>query len=772
MTGGNLSGPILPKTTRTLAELSRDNPRFPLESRQVGLHLDKFTEISQGNEEQKKRALHEVVEIGGNNELLQNLQARHSAALEAIGACSVEMKTDGPLTLHISRGGTWENAGICLHPVYGFAYIPGTGIKGLVRSWAETIWAQGQDNKEEAWHRIDNLFGYGANSESHKFSSPRRNTPGWRPDGIHPKQAASAGRLVFHDAWPTAWPCLEVDITNNHHTKYYSDEGKSGHGDWEDPVPVYFLCVQSNTSFDFAISDRKPCGDDAIEEATKWLVDALQTNGVGAKTAAGYGRFVATGSPRQCTSTVPRRREYKLELVSPAFLAGADQKREDCDLRGATLRGLLRWWWRTMYAGIISLEMLRLLEATIWGNVESGSPISLAVRNTTGNEPMRFVKSDSFLNNHDIPPHQVGPGKATLGLDYTTYGMAEKKKNRWYRPEETHWQVVLTAKNTWFRRDANPSVKLTADEVERQAAAALWLLCRYGGVGAKSRKGFGSLADISIPGINSLEDCSKLAKDFAIKCEIPTTRQEIYGPSLRTALFMEDLPTEWDNARFVCNIIGEALKAATKSLDKRDLPALGMPREKADSSRFLDKRHASPVLWSLSRHPDGKLAVRILAFPSPRLPDIFESENILRKFVELVKTEISNRSRKHPRSNRAHHLSRAGQNRNFQSGSEYQPRSNSGNAPVRGSVVECEILDETTKKGKLRAKHIKSGRNGPIIDNAPGDVKPGQKVELFVHAIHPDKSITFMWTPLKKNKSNQSRARESRHSRGSRRRRR
>lgn len=752
MDGHNLIGPFLPKSTQALTDLDGDKPHFPLQERQLGLHLDKFTKICKGKE--KKQALDEVLRIKGCNELLKNLSLRHEAALQTLGACRVEMKTAGALTLHISRAGAWENAGICLHPVYGFAYLPGSGIKGLVRSWAETVWAQDQENKEDAWNWIDDLFGYSTNSESHKFSSSNRKTSGWRPDGIYPQQPASAGRLVFHDAWPKVWPSLEVDIANNHHTKYY-DGGGSGPGDWEDPVPVYFLCIQSGTSFEFAISDRKPCGDNALEKASKWLMNALQTKGAGAKTAAGYGRFIATSSPRLSTPSILRSREYELKLVSPAFLAGANQNQGDCNLRGATLRGLLRWWWRAMYAGKIDLEDLQKLETAIWGSVESGSPVSVAVRHVAGGTPEKYTKNNGFLQKNGISPSAGGRSKTTLGLYYTTYGMAEKGANRWYRSEKTHWQIVFTFRDTWIKS----GVRLTADEVERQASAALWLLCRYGGIGAKSRKGFGSLEDIQVPGINSWEDCSRLADDLVAKCGIQTVRQGIYGPSLDTALFEDDLPTEWQDPWFACDMIGEALKAAATNatkFNKRDRPALGMPRtlRGADTGRFSVKRHSSPVIWSLTSHSGGKLAVRLLAFPSPKLPDAKESKRILEKFFKQVKIELDRRRKKSGPV-----ISSWSQ--------EPEIRSNSGSPLAPGEVVEAEILNEKTIKGKLRARHIESGWDGHIIDTTSDNVEPGQRVKLYVHAVHSERnSVTFKWTAPKKKSGNYKHS----HGRGRRRR--
>src|SRR5204863_449066 len=131
-------------------------------------------------------------------------------------------------------------------------------------------------------------------------------------------------------------------------------------GDWEDPVPVYFLSVPAGVPFRFAVAKRwddVPPAD--VELAKDWLAGGLTVLGCGAKTATGYGRFtVEPGVPPVAAANRPSV-AVVLELVTPAFLAGANQQADDCDLRPATLRGLLRWWWRTMHAGFVDVPTLR-----------------------------------------------------------------------------------------------------------------------------------------------------------------------------------------------------------------------------------------------------------------------------------------------------------------------------------------------------------------------------------------------------------------------------
>ena len=70
-------------------------------------------------------------------------------------------------------------------------------------------------------------------------------------------------------------------------------------------------------------------------------------------------------------------------------------------------------------------------------------------------------------------------------------------------------------------------IPLTAEKMLDQARAALWLLRHYGGVGAKSRKGFGSLDDD--PNVElSLEWCRQVAADLRQTCGFDSSPTAAY----------------------------------------------------------------------------------------------------------------------------------------------------------------------------------------------------------------------------------------------------
>src|SRR5262249_53214726 len=147
------------------------------------------------------------------------------------------------------------------------------------------------------------------------------------------------------------------------------------------------------------------------------------------------------------------RAEYEaiLELVTPSFLAGANQQlKDDCDLRPATLRGLLRWWWRTMHVGYVDVTTLRRMEAAIWGDTDAGGPVRLTVAPIVETTPVlydprdrnqRFRLDPAFQRTHQLqePPD----GRTTQGLFYASYGMNDGGRQRHYRPPATRWGVCL-----------------------------------------------------------------------------------------------------------------------------------------------------------------------------------------------------------------------------------------------------------------------------------------------------------------------------------------
>jgi CRISPR-associated protein Cmr1 len=143
-----------------------------------------------------------------------------------------------------------------------------------------------------------------------------------------------------------------------------------------------------------------------------------------------------------------------LETVTPLFLGGADPRGEP-ELRAASIRGALRFWLRALLGGVIGdkdLDALRKAESAVFGSTDTGaSPVVVRV---AGN-----VKHASYR------PLLHNPQKT-----FTFSGI---------KPGETFSLEVVPRRPY---ESVSPIVISTT---------ALWLL--LGGVGKRSRRGFGTL---------------------------------------------------------------------------------------------------------------------------------------------------------------------------------------------------------------------------------------------------------------------------------------
>jgi len=157
--------------------------------------------------------------------------------------------------------------GFAFHPLYGFPYLPGSGLKGVARAWAELT--------GESADKIKLVFG--SESKDERQAKEHRQ-----------------GDVIFFDAYAIAPPRLDVDILNPHFPDYYRDPKNNLPTEWQSPNPVNFLTIgvgdreSDKPVFRFVLAARS---DDALRLAEKWLECGLEQLGFGGKTASGYGYF-------------------------------------------------------------------------------------------------------------------------------------------------------------------------------------------------------------------------------------------------------------------------------------------------------------------------------------------------------------------------------------------------------------------------------------------------------------------------------------------------
>jgi CRISPR-associated protein Cmr6 len=155
---------------------------------------------------------------------------------------------------------------ITLHRTWGVPYLPGSALKGMAARAARRL--------EQPWAEDSEAFRV-----------------------VFGDQEA-AGFLTFHDAlWrpfndkgrPYPDLPLSQDVMTVHHADYYGHRGHDADlpppADWDDPNPVPF--VSAHGTYLLALTGPK----DWLGPVMTILQDALEQDGIGAKTAAGYGRM-------------------------------------------------------------------------------------------------------------------------------------------------------------------------------------------------------------------------------------------------------------------------------------------------------------------------------------------------------------------------------------------------------------------------------------------------------------------------------------------------
>ncbi|MDR1690073.1 MAG: type III-B CRISPR module RAMP protein Cmr6 [Clostridiales bacterium] len=201
--------------------------------------------------------------LKSQQDILKNYGASH--ALSTTGTLGSRM------VVGLGGGSVFETS-IVLHHTYGFAYIPGSVIKGCLRGFIIRDIFGGSEAKACGDPAFCKIFG----------------------------SMENRGKVVFLDAFPVSLSKLELDIMNPHYANYYM--GSSFPTDDMSPIPVAFYTVPEGTQFvfrffskDFEIKNliiNKETESGAKAYALSGLFNqTLCEMGLGAKTAIGYGWF-------------------------------------------------------------------------------------------------------------------------------------------------------------------------------------------------------------------------------------------------------------------------------------------------------------------------------------------------------------------------------------------------------------------------------------------------------------------------------------------------
>ncbi len=194
---------------------------------------------------------------------------RQRRLLEKLGGQTLLLTNTSRFVTGMGRQHPIEN-GFAWHPTLGVTYLPGSSVKGMLRAWL----------REEEGDIDAEKKRYIENSEiKAQF-------------GLQERHDSHVGQYIFFDMLPTKPPQLVVDVMTPHYGPYYQDGDIPG--DWHNPVPITFLTVEVNTTWQVGMAPRftkDKINEEAVSRLVSELEAAFEWFGAGAKTAVGYGRF-------------------------------------------------------------------------------------------------------------------------------------------------------------------------------------------------------------------------------------------------------------------------------------------------------------------------------------------------------------------------------------------------------------------------------------------------------------------------------------------------
>lgn len=221
---------------------------------------------SDGKSDNKKTGhLEEIVKLPASPEYNNTFNRWFELTSDANRFKQSAMTLENRLLIGLTGNAALET-GCSLSRNYGMPYIPGSSVKGIARAWANQHLVGHSDELEQ-------LFGTADSEQPYRVS----------------------GLVTFHDAWWIPDPVKKehkpfvLDVVTTHHQDYYNgkkiDGEQVGPSDKDSPIPNHLLAVQGSFLF---VLEGEPA---AIELCQTLLEKALADNGIGAKTAAGYGYF-------------------------------------------------------------------------------------------------------------------------------------------------------------------------------------------------------------------------------------------------------------------------------------------------------------------------------------------------------------------------------------------------------------------------------------------------------------------------------------------------
>jgi len=302
-------------------------------------------------DENKTAALDHATRLTADDKRLMKALAERqvglAAPLQATGQLvRIEAVSIAPFTTGLGNEHPLENGFAFLNP-YGLPYLPGSGVKGVLRQAAREL-ASGEWGEMCGWDPEERyILEVGKGKKRIRLSMI---------DALFGKQTGDRdtdhvrGALAFWDVFPQiSGNTLSVEVMTPHQTHYYQ-KGESPHESGS-PNPINFLTVPSGSDFAFhiecdrsflsrvapelALNDRWQAPlEAAFEHAFGWC-------GFGAKTAVGYGAMERDKGAEEKHRDAAQKKA-QLDAMSPLDREMQEVERLGGDNPGAALMNAVK----------------------------------------------------------------------------------------------------------------------------------------------------------------------------------------------------------------------------------------------------------------------------------------------------------------------------------------------------------------------------------------------------------------------------------------------
>lgn len=178
------------------------------------------------------------------------------------------------------------------------------------------------------------------------------------------------------------------------------------------------------------------------------------------------------------------------ELITPLFGGGVEPQQADpiSVVRASEVRGQLRFWWRATRGGQFGggLEELRAAEEAVWGGAarfEEGRPVTGQSLVQVAVEPERRGYPVTQFRDQRGNTFHIGDPRSPFS--YAAFPLRETRSGQGARQRGEQRSVLVGVSFTL-------TISFPAG-VEPDVQSALWAWESFGGLGARTRRGFGAL---------------------------------------------------------------------------------------------------------------------------------------------------------------------------------------------------------------------------------------------------------------------------------------